>query len=239
MVLAILQARMSSTRLRGKVLADLAGAPMVLRQIERLRRCQKLDDIVVAISDDPTDDILAQTLADAGMLTFRGPLHDVLGRFAGALKSAGVPKNFARLTADCPLADPGVIDATIDLFHESGADYVSNTGEHRTFAIGLDVEVCRSSALMAADEEATAAYEREHVTPFIYRKPDRFSIATYRQDADEGMVRWTVDRPDDLAFVRQVYDALYETRPEFTSEHIRQFVDLRPDLANLGGDPRR
>lgn len=238
MVLAILQARMSSTRLPGKVLANLAGAPMILRQIERLRRCGGLRDLIVATSDHASDDVLANALAAEGVRTFRGPLNDVLGRFAGTLKAAGLPPTFARLTADCPLADPEVIDATLDLFHHSGADYVSNTGENRTFAVGLDVEVCRTSALVAADAEATDPYEREHVTPFIYRRPNRFTIATHRQDADEGQVRWTVDRPDDLAFAREVYDALYEATPAFTSGQIRQFVGRRPDLAYLGGDRR-
>ncbi len=238
MVLAILQARMSSSRLPGKVLADLEGAPMILRQIERLQRCRRLSDIRVAIPDDPRDDVLAETLDKAGVALFRGALQDVLGRFVGALNAAGAPEAFARLTADCPLADPQVIDATVDLFRDSGVDYVSNTGEHRTFPVGLDVEVCRSSALLAADRETTDPYDREHVTPFIYRRPDRFRIATHRQQADEGMLRWTVDRPDDLAFVRQVYEALYATVPDFTSQHIRQFVASRPDLANLGGDRR-
>lgn len=238
MAWAILQARMSSSRLPGKVLADVVGAPMVLRQVERLARCRRLQGLTVAVPEDQRDDGLAATLNEAGVSTYRGPLDDVLARFAGAVRAAGSPETVVRLTADCPLTDPAVIDATIDFFHASDADYVSNTGDHRTFPIGLDVEVFRSAALMEAEHEANAPYDREHVTPFIYRRPDRFRIATHQQALDEGAVRWTVDRPDDLAFVREVYGALYGINPDFTSQHIRHFVASRPELMAFGGDRR-
>jgi spore coat polysaccharide biosynthesis protein SpsF len=238
MILAVLQARMSSTRLPGKVLAHVAGAPMILRQIERLRRARTLDRIVVATSVEAGDDVLAQTLASAGVPVHRGDLRDVLGRFIGALDAFGPAETLVRLTADCPLADPTVIDATIGRFHETGADYASNVAEPRTFPKGLDVEVMRADALRRAAAETDDPYDREHVTPFLYRNPDRFLLAGHVQDADEGEVRWTVDRPDDLDFVRAVYDGLYAADPKFDSEAIRAFVRGRPDLAMLGGDRR-
>ncbi len=238
MVLAILQARMSSTRLPGKVMADLAGAPMILRQIERLSRAPSLTRIVVATSDQASDDPLAHAMQAAGVPVFRGPLDDVLGRFVGALDAFGPADIAARLTADCPLADPELIEATVALREATGADYAANAGERRTFPKGLDVEVFRGAALRAAAAETRDPYDREHVTPFLYRRPERFALAFHHQAVDEGEVRWTVDRPDDLEFVRAVYEALYPEDPAFTSDDVRAFVRSRPDLTYLGGDRR-
>lgn len=238
MVLAILQARMSSSRLPGKVLADVAGAPMIVRQIERVRRAQKISRLIVATSTRADDDPLAQALAHAGVEVVRGDLDDVLSRFIVALEAAGAPATAARLTADCPLADPLAIDATIALFESAGADYVTNAGATRTFPKGLDVEVFRTDALRQAHAETLDPYDREHVTPFLYRHPERYRLAALTQDRAEGDLRWTVDRPDDLDFVRAVYEALYPARPDFTSDDVRAFVAARPDLTTLGGDPR-
>ena len=237
MILAVLQARMSSTRLPGKVMADLVGAPMILRQIERLRRSRRLDRIVVATSIDPSDDGFAAMLAMHDIPVHRGPLDDVLARFGGALE-AHPAEILVRLTADCPLADPEVIDATIDLLAAGGLDYAANTPAHRTYPKGLDVEVMRSDALLRAAREAADPYEREHVTPYLYRHPEMFAQDFISQTADEGELRWTVDRPDDLEFVRAVYGALYPNRPDFSSDDVRAFVRSRPDLHRLGGDRR-
>ena len=238
MPLAILQARMSSTRLPGKVLADVAGAPMILRQIERLQRATRLNRIVVATSDQTSDDPLAVCLIAAGVPVFRGPLDDVLARYIGAMEAFGPVRTIVRLTADCPLADPDLIDQTLDLHQRSGADYTSNTPARRSFAKGLDVEVFEAVALKIAADQTVDPYDHEHVTPFLYRHPGRFRIAGLEQSPDEGEVRWTVDRPDDLDFVRAVYDALYTANPTFTSDDVRAFVRSRPDLAALGGDRR-
>ena len=237
-VLTILQARMSSRRLPGKVLADLQGAPMILRQIERLRRAPSLGRIVVATSTEASDDPLAACLEAAGVAVYRGDLDDVLGRFAGALARFGPAEHVVRLTADCPLADPEVIEATLALRRESGADYASSTAAGRTFAKGLDVEVMTTACLLTAAAEASTPYDREHVTPYIYNHPQRFSVVGLTQAADEGEVRWTVDLPEDLDFVRAVYAALYPDRPAFTSDDIRDLVARRPDLARLGGERR-
>jgi spore coat polysaccharide biosynthesis protein SpsF len=228
---------MSSTRLPGKVMADVGGAPMILRQIERLRRSRRLEGIVVATSDHPSDDGLADLLAMHGTAVHRGPLDDVLSRYAGALESYPAPV-VARLTGDCPLADPEVLDAVIDLLIDQELDYAANTPAHRTYPKGLDVEVMRAPCLLRAAREARDPYEREHVTPYLYRRPELFSQDFLSQAADEGEVRWTVDRPDDLEFVRAVYDALYPSNPAFTSDDIRTLVRGRPDLAMLGGDRR-
>jgi spore coat polysaccharide biosynthesis protein SpsF len=238
MILAVLQARMSSTRLPGKVMADVAGAPMILRQIERLGRARRIDRLVVATSTDRSDDSLAAVLTLHGIPVHRGPLDDVLARYEGALHAFGPAEVLVRLTGDCPLADPETVDAVIALLIERGLDYASNTPAHRTYPKGLDVEAMRAESLRRAAREAADPYEREHVTPFLYRHPETFRQDFISQDIDEGEVRWTVDRPDDLAFVQAVYDGLYAADPEFTSDDVRAFVCGRPDLTMLGGDRR-
>lgn len=244
MILAILQARMSSTRLPGKVLLPLAGAPMILRQIERVRRARRIDALVVATSDEASDDPLARTLAGADVAVHRGPLDDVLARFTGALAKFGPADHVVRLTGDCPLTDPAVIDATIERVTGAGADYGSNTPpdapypDGRTFPKGLDVECMKASALVAAAERAATPEEREHVTWALHRRSDLYRQVFLSQAADEGEVRWTVDYPDDYAFVAAVYEALYTSNPAFASDDVRALVRARPDLARFGGARR-
>ena len=238
MILAILQARMSSTRLPGKVLKPLAGAPMVLRQIERLRRSRRLDRLVVATSTEPSDDALADVLAGADVEVFRGPLDDVLARFLGAL-DASPAEHVVRLTADCPLADPESVDATVALHLESGADYTSNTPQTHAWPKGLDVEVITAEALRQAAADASTPEEREHVTWGVWTHPERWRIAWLQSaNADDGDIRWTVDTLEDYAFAAAVYEALYPKDPAFTSADVRAFLSARPDLARFGGHRR-
>jgi len=238
LILAILQARMSSTRLPGKVLMPLAGTPMIVRQIERVARARRIDRLVVATSLNPGDDAIEKTVRREGIAVHRGSLDDVLARFVGALDEHGPADHVVRLTADCPLADPFVIDETIETLLETGADYASNTPPHRTFPKGLDVEVMTADTLRRAAATATTPEEREHVTWGIWNHPDRYRLAFHSQPVDEGEVRWTVDRPDDYAFMAAVYDALCKGDRAFTSDAVRRFVRSRPDLAAYGGDRR-
>ncbi|MBS0409318.1 MAG: glycosyltransferase family protein [Proteobacteria bacterium] len=238
MILAILQARMSSSRLPGKVLMPLAGAPMIVRQIERVSRARRIDRLVVATSVDPSDDPLAEAVRREGVPVFRGDLADVQARFIGALDQYGPADHVVRLTGDCPLADPQVIDATIDKVVAAGADYGSNTPPHRTYPKGLDVEVMTAAALRAAAARATTPEEHEHVTWILHRRPDLWRQAFLSQGPEEGDVRWTVDFPHDYAFVAAVYDALYPANPAFTSDDVRAFVRTRDDLAHYGGERR-
>jgi spore coat polysaccharide biosynthesis protein SpsF len=226
-VLAILQARMSSTRLPGKVMRPLLGQPMIARQIERLRRAGRLSAITVATSTDPGDDVLAAWCADNAIACFRGPLDDVQTRFLGALDAAGGPKTFLRLTADCPFADPAVIDACIAAHAASGADYTYNT-RGWTFPKGLDVEVCETEALRRATAESADPYDREHVTPYIYGHPERFRVHAVTRDPPLRY-RWTVDTPEDFAFVSAVYAALYPANPAFTTDDILAWQAAHPD----------
>ena len=210
---------------------------MILRQIERIRRARRLDQLVVATSVDPSDDPLAALLADEGIEVFRGPLHNVLARYVGALDRRPAD-TVVRLTADCPLIDPGVIDATIDLLHGTGADYAHCRTQEAGYPKGQDVEAMTAATLRRAAELAETREEREHVTWGIWNQPDLYRLVRLPPPQEWGHVRWTVDRPDDLEFVTAVYEALYPANPAFTSDDIRAFVASRPDLATYGGDPR-
>lgn len=239
MILAILQARMSSSRLPGKSLMPLAGAPMIVRQIERVSRARRIDRLVVATSEDASDDALAAIVRREGVALFRGPLEDVQARFIGALDAHGPATHVVRLTGDCPLADPTVIDATIERVVGANADYGSNTPpDARTYPKGLDVEVMTAGALRSAALRATTPEEREHVTWTLHRRPDAYRQVFLSQGPDEGDVRWTVDLPADYAFVAAVYDALYPNNRAFTSDDVRAFVRAREDLAHYGGERR-
>jgi spore coat polysaccharide biosynthesis protein SpsF len=228
LILAVLQARMSSTRLPGKVLADVLGQPMIGRQIERLRRSRSIDELVVATSTDPSDDPVAQYLKGAGVPVHRGALQDVLARFCGVIRRYPAATGVIRLTADCPLADSGVIDAMMDRHFETGADFTNNTLPQRTFPHGLDAEVVRPEILLMAEREAADPYEREHVTPFVYRHPERFKLASIQREPSLAHLRWTVDYPADLDFVRSVYGKLYPANPAFGTADI---VALSPNSA--------
>ena len=229
---------MSSTRLPGKVMRDLAGAPMIERQIERVRRARRIDELVVATSVEASDDLLARHLDGLGVQVHRGPLPDVLARFIGALDAFGPAEHLIRLTADCPLADPGVIDELAAKHTLDGTDYCAAGGPGRSHPVGLDCEIMRADVLREAAAEAEDPYEREHVTPFIYRRPDRFRLIVLKNGAEEGEARWTVDTPDDFAFVEAVYEGLYPVNPAFGSADVRGFVAARPDLIAYGGYPR-
>lgn len=215
----------------------MIGEPMILRQVERVRLAERIDRLVVATSTDPSDDPLAAVLQACGVEVHRGPLDDVLARFVGVLDAC--PADYVvRLTGDCPLIDPTLIDATIELCLEGGADYAQNRLVDKGFPKGQDVEVITSAALRQAAAAASSPEEHEHVTWGVWRHPERYRIARLEPMRDEGHVRWTVDRPDDYTFVCSVFEALYPNDPAFTSDDIRAFVRSRPELAQFGGDPR-
>jgi spore coat polysaccharide biosynthesis protein SpsF len=224
---AILQARMSSSRLPGKVLRPVLGEPMIGRQIERLKRSERLTGLTIATSTDASDDVIEAYANQIGVACFRGPLDDVLARFIGALEAAGNPKTFVRLTADCPLADWKLLDACIAAHEAAGADYTHNSPGW-TFPKGLDVEVCETAALRRADAEGRTPYDREHVTPYIYGHPELFRIEAVTRDPPLRY-RWTVDTPEDFAFVTAVYAALYPANPAFTSEDVLDWQATHPD----------
>jgi len=218
-VLAILQARATSTRLPGKVLRPILGEPMMARQIERLQRARRIDSLVVATSVEDSDLPVAELAARLGCKAHRGDLADVLGRFSGALAQHGPAEHVVRVTADCPLTDWRILDAVIERHLASDADYTSNTVD-RSFPKGLDVEIVRAARLREAAAEARDSYEREHVTPFFYRRPERFRIEQLVQPEKLDHLRWTVDTPDDFVFVTRVYETLHPAKPAFETADI-------------------
>jgi spore coat polysaccharide biosynthesis protein SpsF len=234
-VLAIVQARTSSSRLPGKVLKPILGRPMLMLQLERVSRAGTLDRIVVATSTDPSDDRLAETVLQAGFAVHRGPLDDVLERFCGTLDQYPA-KHVVRLTGDCPLIDPALVDATVRHHLATGADTTSNC-RPATFPDGLDVEVVTAEALRAARTEAALPSEREHVTPFIWTRPERFRIASLTSPTDLSHLRWTVDTAADSEFVSAVYEALYPQDPAFGTDAVLELLRRRPDIEamNAGG----
>ncbi len=201
-------------------MAAVLGEPMIGRQVERLRRAQRIDRLVVATSTDPSDDPLAAYGASLDLPVFRGSLNDVLGRFRAVVEAHPEANAIVRLTADCPLADPTVIDEVIAHHHAVDADYTSNTLGERTYPHGLDTEVIRPLSLIEAANRATDPYEREHVTPYVYRRPETYRLAGVTRDRSLAALRWTVDFPQDLAFVRDVYMKLYPSDPAFSSDAI-------------------
>jgi spore coat polysaccharide biosynthesis protein SpsF len=211
---------MSSSRLPGKVMAPVLGEPMIGRQVERLRRARLIDTLVVATSTDPSDDPLAAYCESLDLDVHRGDLNDVLGRYRGALELYPVATAVIRLTADCPLTDPALVDRVIEHHHAADADYTSNTLGTRTYPHGLDTEVIRPETLVEAAERASDPYEREHVTPYIYRRPETYRLVGVSRHESLAELRWTVDFPEDMAFVRDVYAKLYPFDPEFDSDAI-------------------
>lgn len=228
---------MSSSRLPGKVMLPVAGAPMLARQLERLRRSKGIERLVVATSTGSDDDAIEQLCDESGTECFRGDLEDVLDRYyqAASHYRAGT---IIRLTADCPLADPEVIDRLIAFYEGSEFDYASNIIE-RTWPRGLDAEIMSFETLERTWQDAERQPEREHVTLYIYRHPERFRLGSFTGDADRSHLRWTVDEVADLEMVRRVYGALYPDNPAFTTADVLEYLDRNPDVAAINTQIRQ
>lgn len=199
---AFIQARMSSSRFPGKVLETLQGEPMLVYMARRAARARRLDGVVVVTSTDASDDTLASTMAAAGLPVFRGDLDDVLKRYADAAAAHGADE-IVRLTGDCPLIDPAVIDAVIDARRAATADYASNI-DPPTYPDGLDVECCTRETLERAHRQATQPHEREHVTLWMRSAAAGLKRVNHRAIGDLSHLRLTVDYPDDLEVVRRI-----------------------------------
>ena len=239
-VLAVIQARLGSTRLPGKTLADLGGRPMLAHVVERAAAIPGVDGVVVATTANPRDDRLAEWARQAGLDCVRGSEDDVLDRFHDALARHPCDA-VVRVTPDCPFLDPEVSGLVVDawLSAEGAVDYASNV-EPPTFPDGLDTEVISSAALSAAWREARLPSDREHVTPFVRRDPRRFAQAAVRHDPDLSRLRWTVDTPADLDFARAVVARLAPAgRERFGLREILALLEREPDLARLNAGQRR
>ncbi|MGE5073110.1 MAG: cytidylyltransferase domain-containing protein, partial [Anaerolineae bacterium] len=224
-VVAIIQARMASSRLPGKVLLEISGQPMLRRVYARTLRAGRVDEVMIATTTDPSDDAVAAYCSDLGMQHTRGSQFDVLDRYYRAASRAGADV-VVRVTADCPVIDPALIDEAVDALLDGGFDFVANRLPppfHRTYPIGLDVEVCTFLALERAWADGRAPVHREHVMPYLYEGVELavqsavlstgvsergFRIGLLNHVPDLVDLRWTVDTPEDLEFVREVYQRL-------------------------------
>lgn len=233
-IVAIVQARMGSSRLPGKVLQDVAGAPMLSRVVDRASRASTLDLVVVATTTQLEDDAIAQLCERLGYACFRGSVFDLLDRYYRAAQQYRA-EVVVRLTADCPLIDPAVIDETVQAFFEAKVDFAANRLPppwRRTFPIGLDVEVCSFKALERAWREAREPYQREHVMPYLYEDNGRFRVLVVDREPDLGHLRWTVDTPEDLELVRRIYAALGEDGT-FSWLAVAALFERHPELAAI------
>ncbi len=201
---AIIQARLGSTRLPRKVLLPLAGEPMLAQVIARVRRASCVDEVLVATTTNPEDAEIVELCRQIGCASFRGDAQDVLDRYYQAAAGSGA-KVIVRITSDCPLIDPSVIDEVVTELLKSGADYASNIAPTRTFPRGLDTEAFTFTTLDRCWHEASEPGSREHVTAFIYRHPERFRLASVTHEHDESAHRWTVDTTEDYALAERLY----------------------------------
>ena len=231
-IVAIIQARMGSTRLPGKALIDLAGEPMLARVVRRVQRAQSIGTVVVATTSHPADDTIAQLCASRAWPCARGSEDDVLDRTyqAAVTHQADV---VVRITSDCPLIEPAVIDQVVDEFlaRQPAVAYASNVQAPRTFPRGLDTEVIRFDALARAWREDTNPAWREHVTPYIYRHPESFACHGVVSDRDLSTMRWTVDTPEDLEFVRCIYAHFGDD--SFSWLDVLALLEQRPDWLDI------
>ena len=205
-IVAVVQARLSSSRLPNKMLLDLAGKPVVARTLERVQAIPEVDTVILATSTSDEDRQLQDLANKLGVQGYAGSLDDVLDRVYCAAKQASAA-TIMRITGDCPLLDPAVCQEILNVFKLGDADYVSNV-RPPTYPDGLDSEVFSFKALETAWQEATLSSDREHVTQFLWTNPLRFRLANVEHEIDLSALRWTVDEPDDLEFVRQVYYSL-------------------------------
>jgi spore coat polysaccharide biosynthesis protein SpsF len=229
----IVQARMTSTRLPGKVLLPILSRPMLSYQLERLRRVSQADRIVIATTTNATDDPIVDFCATEGVDCTRGSEQDVLSRYFEAANRFAAD-TVVRVTSDCPLIDPQLIDSTISAYREEagGCDYVSNMIEP-SWPYGMAVEVFSARALAEAHAEATEEAEREHVTPFIYWRPGRYRLKSLSMQPDLSQHRWTVDTPEDFELVRRILESLYPRKPCFGMADVLALLAEHPDWAAI------
>jgi spore coat polysaccharide biosynthesis protein SpsF len=228
-VVAIVQARMGSNRLPGKVLADIEGHPMLWHVLWRVRAARTLDEVVIATTTESADDAIVAFCAENDVRCFRGSKTDVLDRYYHAARQyqAGV---IVRITSDCPLIDPETVDKTVRAFLAKEVDYASNVVV-RTYPRGLDTEVMSFAALQATWSEAPQPYQRAHVTPYLYENPGRFTILSVTGEEDNSAYRWTVDTSADLEFVREVY-ARFKNET-FSLDDVLQLMEREPRLPEI------
>lgn len=221
---------MGSTRLPGKVLTDAGGRTVLARVVGRLRRAILIDDVIVATSNLPSDDAIVDECESLSAPCFRGSEGDVLDRYYRAAQEFQT-EAIVRITADCPLIDPQLVDETVRVFQAHEADYASNVIP-RTYPRGLDTEVFTAEALAWAWLEARHPHQREHVTPYLYEHPEIFKMASATAEADHSRYRWTLDTADDLVLIRTIYSG-FNNRDDFSWTDILALMEREPELVVL------
>lgn len=240
-VVAIVQARVGSTRLPKKVLKRILGKPMLWHVINRLKKAKLIDEIVVATTQREEDELIVRLSDESGVKSFAGSEEDVLDRYYQAAKTHKADV-IVRITADCPLIDPHVVDRVVKHFLDGDFDYVSNTCVEpwaackQTYPDGLDTEVFSFNVLKNAWKEAKMQSEREHVTPYIWKQPDVFKIGRVQYSKDLSHMRWSVDYEKDLRFVREVYRRLYKKGGFFNMEDVLTLLSKYPELMEINSE---
>ncbi len=235
-VVAIIQARMGSTRLPGKVLKDLAGDTVLARVVNRTRRAKLLDEVVVATTTEAADESIVAECERLKVAAFRGSETDVLDRYYQAAQKCSADA-VVRITSDCPLMDPELVDHTVRAFEADGADYATNSLVV-TYPRGLDVEVFTTDALRRAWKEAQKEYQRIHVTPYFYEGEGKFKIVSLAAPADFSNYRWTLDTSEDLQLLRTIYEH-FGGRDDMSWREVLAFVESKPELAAINSNVRQ
>lgn len=229
----IVQARMNSTRLPGKILLEIAGHPLLKHLIDRIKEAKTIDEIVIATTINPDCRPIIELAEKEGVQWFAGDEDDVLARYLGAAKKTGA-EHIVRITSDCPLIDPVTIDKIVNLYHDNQADYVSNTIE-RTYPRGLDTEIFSFEALERADRMAVDKPYREHVTLFMYRHPEEFDLLNVFAEPplNRPDLRLTVDTKEDFRLIKEIYEALYEEGRIIKMAEVVALLNSRPELEQI------
>lgn len=222
---------MGSTRLPGKVLKTIGGKPMLSYQLERLRRVKFAQRVVIATTEQTMDDAIVDFCKSERVSVFRGSESDVLSRYHGAAVQHSA-NCIVRVTSDCPLIDPEVIDLAITEYQSGQYDYVSNMIEP-SWPYGMAVEVFSFDALADANRESTSAAEREHVTPYIYWRPERYRLKSLTMTPNLSAHRWTVDTPEDFELISRILDAIYPQHPEFSMNDVLAVLRRHPEWVLL------
>jgi spore coat polysaccharide biosynthesis protein SpsF len=231
-VVCITQARVNSTRLPGKVLMPVAGKPMLRWHLDRLKRARRIDHIVVATTEEPAADAIVEIARQAGVMAFRGSEQDVLARFAGAAAFAGAA-TVVRVTSDCPVIDPALIDRVIALYERAGEECHYASLDVGTFPRGLDCEVFSRQALDEAHREAVAQEDREHVTVFVRRHVERYAARFLSTAPSDQTYRWTVDTPEDFDLVRRIIENFAPAGIDFAWTDIAALMREHPEWAAI------
>lgn len=228
-VAAIIQARMGSTRLPGKILKTVNGKTLLEYQIERVKLAISIDQIIIATTIKESEQPLVALCEKLGLDYYRGSEQDVLSRYYEAAKKYDVDV-IVRLTSDCPIIDPVVIDTVVNHFlnNQSSVDYVSNTLE-RTYPRGLDTEVFSFAALNKASKEAVLPRDKEHVTAYFYTNPDLFKLQSVKNEHDYGSYRWTVDTEEDFELIQLLLNELYNSDELFLLEDVIKLLENHPE----------